>query len=135
MRFISTESFKVKDYQLEVLDIDQDVIQNFPRVEKGYLFHFFLGEHSITNWEDNDFKFSLEYDVKIIIPGNLQSLETSLHKFKQKVIEQKDTLTEHLDQFGYLFMFIVKENNIYQLVISSDSIGLDTLSSLYCDSV
>lgn len=135
MHIVSNESFKVQDYQLEVLDIKEDVIKDFNFIEKGYLFHFFLGDHSITHWEDNDFKFNLEYDVKIVIPGNLHSLDARLENFKRKIIDNKENLVKDLDQFGYLFMFIVKQNNIYQLVISSDSIGFDTLSFLYCQSL
>lgn len=132
MRLTSTHTFKIQDYQLEIFPIQDNVINTYPAVEKGYLLHFYLGEHSINNWEDNDFKFSLEHDLKIIIPGLLPSLEKKMNEFKDNLLLSRESLVDNLDQFGYIFMFIVKQDNIYQLVISSDSIGLDQLSSIYC---
>lgn len=132
MRLTSTDTFKIDDYQLEIVPIADNVIEKYPAVEQGFLLHFYLGEHSINNWEDNDFKFNLDYDVKIIIPGLLPSLEKKMKAFKDRLIISRQSLVENLDQFGYLFMFIIKVENIYQLVISSDSIGLNQLSEIYC---
>lgn len=133
MRLTSTESFKVQDYQLEIVPIQDNLIQTYPSIDKGYLFHFYLGQNSINNWEDNDFKFSLDYDVKIIVPGIKALLEQRLDSFKNQIISKRESLIQDLDQFGYLFMFIVKQDDIHQLVISSDSFGLDSLANIYCN--
>lgn len=130
MHFLSNEVSKVQEYNLEVLGFNNDVLKKYPVVEKGYLFHFYLGDHSIMTWDDSDYQFNLDFNWKLFWPGPLDRLEKRLEEFKNKLIQHREMLVNDLDQFGYLYLFIIKSENMYELVISSDSFGFDTINAI-----
>lgn len=130
MSMYSQEVFDLEDYSLEVLDMKNDMVDKYALIEKGYLFHFYLGENSITKAKETNTKFSLDYNWKISLPGNLDNLKTRLDRFKHNLINDRAQLVNDLDQFGFLFLFVVKSENMYELIISSDDFSFDTISSI-----
>lgn len=130
MHFLSNENYQIDEYyQLEVLGIAGDYYQNYPTVVNGYVFHFHLG-HSLMLWNDSDFKFSLEHHWSHFIPGTLEELTIKLETFKTSLLGLQHKLKEHIDQFGYIHMFIVKRDNDYGLTIASDSFRMTSLMKL-----
>lgn len=130
MNFLSNEVSNVQDYQLEVLGFKDNLLKKYPFVEKGYIFHFYLRDGSIMSWDDPDYQFSIEYNWKLSLPGTLHNLEKTIENFKNKLIQHRQFFIHELDQFGYLYMFIVKSDNMYELIISSDTFGVDTITRI-----
>lgn len=125
MDLLSIENLRVNDFNLEVVGVKNEAIKNYPPLHKGYVFHFFVGDGAISTFNDDSFKMSLDFSWKFSFPGPLNKLEERLESFKNSFIQNKDLFYEDVDQFGYLVMFIVQHNNIYELVISSESFGID----------
>lgn len=133
MHILSTKKYEVDPYfNLEVLSINNQSIQNFPPIHKGYIFHFSVGENTLDNL-DQTFQLSLANSWKLYSPGSLNILEKKLEQFKGIFLENKNLFVEFVDQFGYLVLFIVEGKDGYELVISSDSFGVDQIVPLVYD--
>lgn len=130
MHILSTQKYKVDTYyNLEVVSITHQSIQNYPSIHKGYILHFSVSDNTLQDLAD-DFQFSLAHSWKISSPGPLEKLEQDLEKFKHTFVEMKNYFAEFVDQFGYLVLFIVQGVDGYELIISSDSFGIDQVVPL-----
>ena len=133
MDIFSNDVLKVNEFNVEILGVRDDVFNSLSDCDcvlKGYIFHFYLGDSSIMNWKDDNYKFSLQYNWKLSIPGSTPMLEQNLENFKNKLIANIDKFSEDLDQFGYLFVLIKQGDYINELVISSESFGFDKVVSI-----
>lgn len=133
MNVLSITKSNVNPYfNLEVLTIDKQSIKSFPPIHKGYIFHFSAGDNTLDNLDEN-FQLSLAHSWKLSSPGPLNILENNLESFKERFFNLKNLFVDFVDQFAYLVFFIVKNTDGYELVISSDSFGIDQIVPLfYC---
>ena len=133
MDLLSLEVLEVKDYHLEVVGVHNQVVKNYPTVRKGYIFDFFVGDHSINTWEHKNFEYTLDYSWKFLWPGPLDKLEQRLEVFKDNFIKNKDLFIEDIDQFASLMIFIVKQpdSQSHEIVISSEDFGFDKLIPVF----
>jgi len=129
MKIMSNELFKVLAYNVNLLNVKGDVFNGYPDVISGYIFHYTVGNPLIISDESN-FKFHIDFDWKKEISGSLEELQIKLEKFKNELLVINKNLYDNIDQFASINLFIVHENNQYELIISSDTFDVSELINL-----
>lgn len=124
MSYILEKKSKVIDYYLELFSIQGNVFSEYQNVTKGYMFHFSLKD---SNDLLDNFVFSLSNHWKYEMRGSLDELKIKLEEFKDKLLNVNTDKYKDIDQFAYINLFIIFENNEYKLVISSDTFDVSKL--------
>lgn len=128
MALLSKQRFNIFDYHLEVVKIQGDLVENYATVVSGYVFHFSLSD-SIVMSENS--RFSIELDSKQTIIGSLEELEVKLEKYKAALLDIDEKTCEYIDQYAYIYLFIVPKDEQYQLIVASETFDVSQLINLY----
>ena len=124
MSYILEKKSKVLDYYLELFSIQGNVFSEYSNVTKGYMFHFSLKD---SNDLLDNFVFSLSNHWKCEMRGSLDELKIKLEEFKDKLLNVNTDKYKDIDQFAYINLFIIFQNNEHKLVISSDTFDVSKL--------
>lgn len=128
MALLSKQRFNIFDYHVEVVKIQGDLFENYATVVSGYVFHFSLSD-SIVMSENS--RFSIELDSKQTIISSLEELEVKLEKYKAALLNIDKKTYEDIDQYAYIYLFIVPKDEQYQLIVASETFDVSQLINLY----
>ena len=127
MNLMIKEKYNLEDFKLEIFNIKGKIFEEYSNVIMGYMFHFTLGNDSIESSQTSTLSLKFHWSYKII--DSLENLKIKIDMIKDKLLEINN-LSEGIDQFAYINLFIIEENNQYKLVISSDTFDISKLLKL-----
>lgn len=129
MKLILEKKFENSNLKLEVFNIEGKIFKDYPNVIEGSIFHFTLGK-SLRNTISANYQFTIDFHWKHKITGSLDELKIKLENFKKELLNIDENISNDIDQFGYINLFIIDNSKDYSLIISSDTFDVSKLISL-----
>lgn len=126
MSLILEQRMRVFDLNWELYRVNGDTVKEYSKIIKGYLLHLTLSDRSLKH---NDV-LSINHYWKTEIKGSFENLIEKLESLKKELSNIKSEVFEDIDQFCYVHLFIVEQNNEYKLIVASDTYDVSKLINL-----